>query len=206
MELLQKEESAGFGRHVVAMPYPGRGHINPMMNLCNLLASRDHRILVTFVVTEEWFGFLSSEGKPENIRFATIPNVIPSEIGRAADFPGFIEAVTTKLEEPFERLLDRLHPPTPTVIIYDTSLMWVIEVGNRRNIPVASFWPMSASVFTVCHHFDLLVKNGLFTADVSELHSWEKKKRVLEIKEARLKWLQKLDAAAKPKAAANTKT
>ncbi|KAL6979041.1 7-deoxyloganetin glucosyltransferase [Sarracenia purpurea var. burkii] len=139
MELLQKEESAGFRRHVVAMPYPGRGHINPMMNLCNLLASRDHSVLVTFVVTEEWFGFLSSDDKPENIRFATIPNVIPSEIGRATDFPGFIEAVMTKLEEPFERLLDRLHPPTPTVIIYDTSLMWVIEVGNRRNIPVASF-------------------------------------------------------------------
>jgi UDP:flavonoid glycosyltransferase YjiC (YdhE family) len=37
--------------HVVAMPFPGRGHINPMMNFCKLLASRKHDILITFVVT-----------------------------------------------------------------------------------------------------------------------------------------------------------
>ncbi|KAH7862590.1 hypothetical protein Vadar_006861 [Vaccinium darrowii] len=154
--------------HVVAMPYPGRGHINPMMNFCKLLALRKDEILITFVVTEEWLGFLDSEPKPANFRFATIPNVIPSEIGRAADFPGFIKAVLTKLEEPFERLLDQLEPPKPRLVIHDTSLMWVADVGNRRNIPVASLWIMPASVFTVLYHFDLLKQNGHFPVDVSE--------------------------------------
>ncbi|KAL6979048.1 7-deoxyloganetin glucosyltransferase [Sarracenia purpurea var. burkii] len=168
MESVQKDQSgAGQGCHVVAMPYPGRGHINPMLNLSNLIASTNHHILVTFVVTEEWFGFLSSEAKPPNVRFSTIPNVIPSEIGRGADFPGFVEATLTKLEEPFERLLDRLDPPTPSLIIYDTYMMWVVDVGNRRNIPVASLWTMPASVFTVFQHFDLLVENGQFPANVS---------------------------------------
>ncbi|KAG5567057.1 hypothetical protein RHGRI_002580 [Rhododendron griersonianum] len=74
--------------HVVAIPYPGRGHVNPMMNFCKLLSSKRDEILITFIVTEEWLGILSSEPKPPaNIRFATIPNVIPSEIGRAADVP-----------------------------------------------------------------------------------------------------------------------
>ncbi|RVX22957.1 UDP-glycosyltransferase 87A2 [Vitis vinifera] len=50
--------------HVVAMPFPGRGHINPMMNLCKLLASRRADILITFIVTEEWLGFLLSDSKP----------------------------------------------------------------------------------------------------------------------------------------------
>ncbi|KAL6979035.1 7-deoxyloganetin glucosyltransferase [Sarracenia purpurea var. burkii] len=168
MELAKMDKSMGPRCHVVAMPYPGRGHINPMMNLCNLLASRNHEILVTFVVTEEWFGFLSSEAKPENIVFSTIPNVIPSEIGRAADFPGFLEATLTNMEEPFERLLDRLDSPRPSVILYDTNMLWVVGVGNRRNIPVASLWTMPTSVFTVFHHFDLLLKNGHFPADVSE--------------------------------------
>ncbi|KAL6979049.1 7-deoxyloganetin glucosyltransferase [Sarracenia purpurea var. burkii] len=170
MESVQKDQSgAGPGCHVVAMPYPGRGHINPMLNFCNLIASTNHHILVTFVVTEEWFDFLNSEAKPPNVRFSTIPNVIPSEIGRGVDFPGFFEATLTKLEEPFERLLDRLDPSTPSVIIYDTFLMWAVDVGNRRNIPVASFWSMQASVFTVFHHFDLLVKNDHFPANVSEV-------------------------------------
>ncbi|KAF5930752.1 hypothetical protein HYC85_031625 [Camellia sinensis] len=52
--------------------------------------------------------------------FATIPNVIPSEIFRDADFPDFYEATLTKMEEPFDGLLDRLEPPRPSVIIHDT--------------------------------------------------------------------------------------
>ena len=137
--------------HVVAMPYPGRGHINPLMNLCKILASKSKDILITFVVTEEWLGFLGSDRKPDNIRFGSIPNVIPSELVRAADNNSFFEATMTKLEAPFVKLLDQLEPPV-TVIIHDTVLFWAVGVGNRRNIPVASFWPMSASMFSTIQH------------------------------------------------------
>ncbi|XP_059429334.1 UDP-glycosyltransferase 87A2-like [Corylus avellana] len=162
--------------HVVAMPYPGRGNINPMMNLCKLLAlRRPQHILVTFVVTEEWLGFIGSDPKPSNIRFATVPNVIPSELGRAKDFPGFLEAVSTKMEAPFEDLLDRLELPV-TAILADTYVFWAIGVGNRRNIPVASLWPMSATVFSVLHHFELLVQHGHFAKEVVVASKLEMKK------------------------------
>jgi hypothetical protein len=98
--------------HVVTMAYPGRGHINPLMNLCKILALKKKDILVTFVVTEEWLGFIGSDPKPENIRFASIPNVVPSEQVRAADMDTFVEAVFTKMEAPFERLLDQIGPLT----------------------------------------------------------------------------------------------
>ncbi|XAR58877.1 hypothetical protein NMG60_11014445 [Bertholletia excelsa] len=150
------------------MPYPGRGHINAMLNFCEILASKGEHILISVVVTEEWLGLLGSDAeKPTNCRFATIPNVLPSEIGRGADWLGFVEATLTKLEEPFVRLLDRLEP-SPRVVVYDTYMPWVVGVGNRRNIPVASFWTMSASVFSVLFHFDLLVRNGHFPANLSE--------------------------------------
>ncbi|XP_059430527.1 UDP-glycosyltransferase 87A1-like [Corylus avellana] len=154
--------------HVVGMPFPGRGHLNPMMNLCKLLAlKRPQHILVTFVVTEEWLGFIGSDPKPANFRFNTIPNVIPSELGRGKDWPAFVEAVNTKMESPFEELLDRLEPPV-TAIVADTYLPWAIGVGNRRNIPVASLWPMPATVFSVFHHFELVVQHGHFPIEVSE--------------------------------------
>ena len=65
------------------------------------------------------------------------------------------------------RLLDQLEPPV-TVIMADTFLYWAVGVGNRRNIPVASFWPMSPSMFTIIQHVDLLVKNGHFPSDSGE--------------------------------------
>ena len=84
--------------HVVAMPYPGCGHINPMMNLCKTLASKNNNILVTFVVIEEWLGFISSNPKPDNIRFGIIPNVILLELACAVEVNSFVEATMTKLE------------------------------------------------------------------------------------------------------------
>ncbi|CAI0381850.1 unnamed protein product [Linum tenue] len=143
------------------MPYPGRGHINPMMNLCRSLSSKHPNILITFVVTEEWLALIGPDHKAaadsDKIRFATVPNVIPSELVRAKDFPGFVNAVTTKLQAPFEMVLDELELELPVnTIIADTYLLWMSEVGNRRGIPVASLWTMSASVFSVFLHFDLL--------------------------------------------------
>ncbi|KAJ1437571.1 UDP-glucuronosyl/UDP-glucosyltransferase [Sesbania bispinosa] len=145
--------------HVVAIPYPARGHINPMINLCKLLVSNNNSILITVVVTEEWLGFIGSDPKPDNIRFRSIPNVIPSELTRGYDHPAFMEAVMTKMEAPFQHLLHHLHPP-PSIIIHDTLLYWVVVVGIRWNIPVASFWTMSASIFSVLLHHHLLEQNG----------------------------------------------
>ncbi|XP_021810555.1 UDP-glycosyltransferase 87A2-like isoform X2 [Prunus avium] len=147
--------------HVVALPYPGRGHINPMMNLCKLLSSKKPDTLITFVVTEEWHGFMGSDQKPHNIRFATVPNLIPSELVRANDFLGFMEAVNTKLEAPVEQLLDRLEQPV-SAIVADPFVVWATRVASRRNIPVASLWPMSASVFSVLLHIETLEQKGYF--------------------------------------------
>ncbi|KAE8675436.1 UDP-glycosyltransferase 87A1-like [Hibiscus syriacus] len=123
--------------HIVAIPYPGRGHINPLMNLCKVLVSKSDNILITFVVTEEWVSFIGSDEK---------------------------RAVWTKMEVPFEQLLDELELP-PALIIADTHLFWAVSVGNRRNIPVASFWPMSTAMFSVFHHFHLFRENGHFPVD-----------------------------------------
>nr|AFJ53018.1 UDP-glycosyltransferase 1 [Linum usitatissimum] len=161
---------AGATCHIVAMPYPGRGHINPMMNLCHSLSSKHPNILITFVLTEEWLGILGEEtttnaGK-NNIRFATVPNVIPSELVRAKDFKGFVEAVFTKLPAPFEKVLDRLLESQPvTAIIADTYLPLICEIGVRRGIPVASLWTMSATVFSVLLHFDLVRQHRHFPID-----------------------------------------
>ncbi|XP_051113181.1 UDP-glycosyltransferase 87A2-like [Andrographis paniculata] len=156
--------------NVVAVPYPGRGHVNAMINLCKLLVhSSQGNLLITFVVTEEWLGYLqeTEEKLPAVIRLATIPNVLPSEIGRGADMLSFITSVQTKMEEPFEMLLDRLAAPA-RIIIADTLLNWPIELGERRNIPVALLWPMPASVFTIQHHFELLVRHGHYPFVLSE--------------------------------------
>ncbi|KAJ1285851.1 hypothetical protein BS78_03G309800 [Paspalum vaginatum] len=144
------------GCHIVAVPFPGRGHVNAMMNLSRLLAARG--AAVTFVVTEEWLGLLrsSTAAEPAGIRMRTIPNVIPSEHGRANDHSGFLDAVATKMEEPFERLLDGLEGAPPAALVADAYVPWVVGVGNRRGVPVWSLFPMAAAFFSAYYHFDRL--------------------------------------------------
>ncbi|KAL3376604.1 hypothetical protein AABB24_003173 [Solanum stoloniferum] len=152
--------------HILAIPYPGRGHINPLMNLCKLIAATstpNHLLQISFIVTEEWYSFLESDPKPDNIQFRTIPNIIPSEKDRSKDFLGFMKVVFTKMEAPVDRILDGLLKPN--VILADSFLPWAVSIGGRRNIPVASFWTMSVTNFSVFYHHQLLLANGHFEAN-----------------------------------------
>nr|AZQ26931.1 UGT87B3 [Avena strigosa] len=141
-------------RHVVALPYPGRGHINPMLAVCRLLVAADGALAVTVVVTEEWHTLLASTALPDRVGLATIPNVIPSERGRGVDHAGFIDAVYHKMGEPVERLLDGLER-RPEAVVADTYLTWAVAAGARRGIPVCSLWTQPATFFLALFHFDL---------------------------------------------------
>ncbi|RLN23071.1 UDP-glycosyltransferase 87A2-like [Panicum miliaceum] len=141
--------------HIVAVPFPGRGHVNAMMNLSRLLAARG--AVVTFVVTEEWLGLLRSSSSPAaGVRLRAIPNVIPSEHARAADHSGFLDAVATEMEAPFERLLDGLEGAPPAALVADAYVPWVVGVGNRRGVPAWQLFPMAATFFSAYYHFDRL--------------------------------------------------
>ncbi|WJX37193.1 7-deoxyloganetin glucosyltransferase [Trifolium repens] len=156
--------------HVLVIPYPSRGHINPVMNLSKLLVSHNPGILVTFVVTQEWQTLINSEPKPNNIRLETIPNV------SGDNFMKVVEAVMTEMEAPFERLIDRHVQPPPTLIICDAFLYWAIDVGNRRNIPVAAFWTTSTSELWVQFFHIFLqgkhLENGERFIDYIPAKSW----------------------------------
>ncbi|KAF8716773.1 hypothetical protein HU200_025865 [Digitaria exilis] len=144
--------------HIVALPYPGRGHINPMLSLCRLLAERSSSIVITVVLTEEWLGLLGSPAPPlpECIRLATIPNVIPSEHGRAADFSGFIEAVHTRMEAPVEQLL-RGMAAAPAAVVADMFLPWAVPMALRMGVTACSFCPSAAAHFAAFYHLESLV-------------------------------------------------
>lgn len=58
------------------------------------------------------------------------------------------------MEAPFEKLLEELEQPA-SMIFGDVELRWLVGVGNRRNIPVASLWTMSASFFSLLFHYVL---------------------------------------------------
>lgn len=87
------------------------------------------------------------------MQFRTTPDVIPSELVRAADF---IKATSTEMKAPVELVIEGLEPK-PMFIVYDAFLTWVGSI--QGSIPMATFWPMSATVFSMFLHYPLLCQN-----------------------------------------------
>ncbi|KAF3339631.1 UDP-glycosyltransferase 87A2-like protein [Carex littledalei] len=156
--------------HMAAIAHPGRGHINAMMNFCRLLSNRGG-FHISFIVTEEWRSILSSDPPPPPcVQLCTIPNCIPSERVRAADRNGFMDAVLTNMEEPFERLIiEQLETPVQA-IVGDTYLPWVVEVGNREGIPVCSLFPMAACFFRALDNYHMLPVHVPTTDSIAEFN------------------------------------
>ncbi|KAL6269378.1 hypothetical protein ACE6H2_026289 [Prunus campanulata] len=67
----------------------------------------------------------------DNVRFATLPNIKPSELARANYYPAFVEAVDTKFEAPFEQLMDWLESPMSVANLF---VDWGVRVGNPFQI------------------------------------------------------------------------
>ncbi|MCL7051700.1 hypothetical protein MKW94_028172 [Papaver nudicaule] len=171
MEEIDKEPESVKRCHIVAVPFPGRGLINPLMNFCKHLARKlGDNVKITVVVTEEWLGILESDPDPmpPQIQLRSVPNVIPSEFVRSStlDFESFLQIVLVEMEAPFEHVLNTSEPAT--VIIADFSLIWAFSIGNRRSIPIVSFWTASSFMFSVLCHADLLTKNGHSLARTSD--------------------------------------
>lgn len=132
-------------RHVAAIPLPGRGHVNPMLSLCHSLLLSHSNLLISIILTEEWAQLVRLPSHP-NLRLATIPNVLPSEAERGSRYAEFSKAVLTLMGGPVERTIGEMDPPVEWLIA-DLVLPWVAGIGRRRGIPVAAFWPQSASAF-----------------------------------------------------------
>ncbi|KAI9118544.1 hypothetical protein K1719_010876 [Acacia pycnantha] len=151
--------------HVVAVPFPTRGHVNPMMQLCKFLVQRTTNVIITFVVTEEWLGYIESYPKPNNIRYATIPNVIPLENQILDDIFRFSEAIVTNMRDAFEQFLDQLEQPV-TAIVADVELVWPTAVAKQKNTPVALLWTMSAAFFCTYLQLDVVLPGRRSAADL----------------------------------------
>ncbi|MFS7962323.1 putative UDP-glucuronosyl/UDP-glucosyltransferase [Helianthus anomalus] len=118
-------------------------NINPLLNLCHLLSSRPGlTTLYTIIVTEEWHEIFGSDPKPDNIRFATIPS--PEELEP--------EPSDTEMAKQFDRLPDTMELQLKFIIADVTLGRSTFDVANRRNIPVAAYWLMSASTLSFLHH------------------------------------------------------
>ena len=145
--------------HVVVLPLPSRGHVNPMLHLATRLAAEEG-LDVTFVNSEANGRIMNKIGSG-SIRFIEIPDGLPLDADRSGYMIDLAKSVMTKMAGHFHRLIERLmeesdtgeeRVPCPTCIIADTWLApFSIETAANFGLSHVSFWTQSAASFASLH-------------------------------------------------------
>ncbi|XP_028754374.1 UDP-glycosyltransferase 74B1-like [Neltuma alba] len=141
--------------HVVVVPYPGQGHINPLLQFAKRLASKG--VKATVATTKY------------TVNSIVAPNVTVEPISDGFDEAGFAQAKNVDLflnsfrsngSKTLSRLIEKFeHSDFPvTCVVYDSFLPWALEVAKRHGAFGAAFFTNSAavcSIFCRIHHGSL---------------------------------------------------
>jgi hypothetical protein len=166
--------------HVVCVPYPLQGHINPMIKLAKLLHHKG--FYVTFVHTHynrtrllRSRGSDSLDGLPD-FRFETIPDgLLPSDADVSQDVPSLCDSTSKNCLAPLCNLLSKLNDtsssnvPPVTCIVSDGCMSFTLEAAEEFGIPNVLFWTPSSCGFLCYMHYHHLVERRL--TPLKGLHS-----------------------------------
>ncbi|GLJ20504.1 hypothetical protein SUGI_0373240 [Cryptomeria japonica] len=154
--------------HAIVVPYPGRGHINPMMHLARKLAS--HGISATFVLTESWHKivteaeddvFSHAQKLGLDIQAALIPDCVVGGSKRWGNMADFFLSLSNMEIHVNELITNLKRSGTATsCIVADTFLRWAVPLAKRHNLLSVALWPMSVTTFSIFYHSDLVGLQG----------------------------------------------
>jgi len=156
--------------HIVCVPYPAQGHINPMMQLAKIL--RCMGFYITFVNSEyNHRRFIKSHG-PEFVKglpdfvYETIPDGLPpSDKDATQDIPALCDSTRKTCYGPFKDLVLKLkaseNVPPITCIIADGIMGVIGKVAKDMGIPEIQLWTASVCAYVGYLQFDELVEQGM---------------------------------------------
>ncbi|CAL5394760.1 unnamed protein product [Camellia sinensis] len=159
-EKMGKERGSSYGAHVLALPYPSQGHVNPMLQFCKRLVSKG--LKTTFAITTFISKTMNMNPQSNCVQFDTISD--------GYDEGGFMQAgdvqvYLTRLEATGSKTLADLikrhqnsdHPID--CIVYDAFLPWALEVAKEFGLAGAAFFTQLCAVnYIYCYAHNGLLK------------------------------------------------
>eukprot|EP00250_Pteridium_aquilinum_P021465 c25133_g1_i1 orf=174-1835(-) len=174
--------------HVVMVPYPLQGHINPMMQLAKVLIA-EQGVRVTFInnkhnhdriqQTRSQSSVVAPSCSPSSnimqphqdrtskLQLLWVDNGLPPEYFDYSDLtPSLHEfhLATHNMKGPFKLLLQSLIQKSPPVscVMFGSFCPWAHTVAAELGIPSIFFWTQSASVGSMCYHASQLADSTDF--------------------------------------------
>lgn len=156
--------------HVVCVPMPVQGHINPMLSLARILHQRGFH--VTFVHTQQNYDrLIHSRGSQDvtGFRFEAIPDcraAAEADPDARRDAASLCSSVTKNFSEPLRRLLSRLNSddasfPVSCVVSDISFSSFSVDAAEELGVPIVLFWTASACGLMGRLQVPRLIQEGL---------------------------------------------
>ncbi|KAL7145667.1 hypothetical protein ABFS83_07G101800 [Erythranthe nasuta] len=137
--------------HILCVPYPSQGHVNPMLQFCKRLVSKGAK--ATFTITN--FISKSINPKSDSVDIASISDGFDAGGFRQAEsVSDYLNRMEIEGSKTLESLIKSYRDRNLAVdcIVYDAFLPWVLDVARRFGIAGACFFTQACAVNYVYYY------------------------------------------------------
>ena len=156
-------------QHVLVLPFPAQGHVNPLMHLSHKLAQ--HGFKVTFVNTDfNHKRVVGAMNEKVNLVGTSVELIsIPDGLGPEDDrnyLAGLVLAMLSTMPCALEKVIRDINALDGgsnriTGIIADLNMAWALEIAQKLGIKGALLNPSSAAVFALEENMQKLIEDGI---------------------------------------------
>ncbi|XP_077229628.1 mogroside I-E synthase-like [Tasmannia lanceolata] len=144
-EMENKEVGNTLKAHVLILPFPGQGHINPAIQFAKRLASKGLKVTVATTIVIKLDQELVSPVSVE-----PICNVSEYLHGTGANF-GHIQAIVVRALMGFVEKHEKSGDPF-CCLIYDSVLPWCLDIAKQLGLYGAPFFTQPCAVSSIFYH------------------------------------------------------
>ncbi|KAL1197464.1 UDP-glycosyltransferase 84A2 [Cardamine amara subsp. amara] len=158
-------QSSSLPPHVILVSFPGQGHVNPLLRLAKLLASKG--LLITFVTTEAWGKKMKIINKIQErilkpvgkgyLRFDFFDDGLPEDDDASrADITilrPHLELVGKREIKNLVKRYEEVMKQPVTCLINNPFVSWVCDVAEDLQIPCAVLWVQSCACLASYYYY-----------------------------------------------------
>ena len=136
--------------HILVIPYPLQGHINPMLQFSKRLASKGPR--VTFVTTTVISESIQAQAS-SSVNFEIISDG-SEEVENQETLDEGVQRFKSKVSESLAKLIQRHNSSKypPKFLVYDSVMPWGLNIARQLGIDGAPFFTQSCVVNAIYYH------------------------------------------------------
>ncbi|XP_057756983.1 UDP-glycosyltransferase 83A1-like [Arachis stenosperma] len=159
--------------HVLVLPFPAQGHVNPLMHLSHKLVQ--HGCKVTFVNTEfnhkrvlsAMNGKVTLDGS--EVELVSIADGLGPEDDRS-DMAALISSMVKTMPSDLEMLIRDINSRDGgsnriTGMVCDTYMAWALEIAQKLAIKGAIIIPSSSAMLALEDNIPKLIEDGIMDSD-----------------------------------------